>query len=155
MKLSRSDLTVNELLILNGALRDHEKSLALGYLMLIGGHLGVHRFYVKKITTGIIQLILFILALISYVVLLISLELVETTESGFAWMLGSLVPLLLFGGALTVWVIVDLFLLPGMIRNWNARVEEDILREIYQHRLNTQTTEGPESGSTPAPQSPL
>lgn len=155
MKLSRSDLTVNELLILNGALRDHEKSLALGYLMLIGGHLGVHRFYVKRIATGIIQLILFILAMISYVVMLFAMEFIETTSSGFAWFLGSLIPLLLFGGALTIWVIVDLFLLPGMIRNWNAKVEEDILREIYQHRLNTQTHAGPENGYTPAPQSPL
>ncbi|MFB5269588.1 NINE protein [Paenibacillus enshidis] len=130
MKLTREQLTVNEMLILNSAMRDTEKSLALAYLMLIGGHLGVHRFYLKRIATALVQLVLFILAFIFYVGFYVAVEF----ETGPFMMLSGIL-LVLFGGALTVWVIVDLFLMPRMVREWNQRAEADIMAQLYQLRL--------------------
>ncbi|MFB5762577.1 TM2 domain-containing protein [Paenibacillus medicaginis] len=130
MRLTKDQLTVNEMLILSSAMRDTEKSLALAYLMLIGGHLGVHRFYLKRIATAIVQLVLFILTTIFYIVFSIALEF----ESGPFMMLSGIL-LVLFGGALTVWVIVDLCLMPRMVREWNERAEADIMAQLYQLRL--------------------
>ncbi|MFM9278088.1 TM2 domain-containing protein [Paenibacillus jiagnxiensis] len=130
MKLTKDQLTVNEMLILNSAMRDTEKSLALAYLMLIGGHLGVHRFYLKRVATAVVQLVLFILAFIFYIAFSITLEV-----EGGAFMMLSGILLVLFGGTLTVWVIVDLFLMPRMVREWNQRAEEDIMAQLYQLRL--------------------
>ncbi|MDP4099299.1 TM2 domain-containing protein [Paenibacillus sp. P96] len=130
MKLTKDQLTVNEMLILNSAMRDTEKSLALAYIMLIGGHLGVHRFYLKRIATAVAQLILFILAFIFYIVFSVTVE----VEGGPFMMLSGIL-LVLFGGALTVWVIVDLFLMPRMVREWNQRIEDEIITQIYQLRL--------------------
>ncbi|MFB5677973.1 TM2 domain-containing protein [Paenibacillus terreus] len=131
MKLTKHQLTVNEMLILNSAMRDTEKSLALAYLMLIGGHLGVHRFYLKRVATAVVQLVLFILAFIFYVVFAVAAEV-----EGGAFMMLSGILLVLFGGTLTVWVIVDLFLMPRMVREWNQRAEEEIMAQIYQLRLS-------------------
>jgi hypothetical protein len=131
MKLTKDQLTVNEMLILNSAMRDTEKSLALAYLMLIGGHLGVHRFYLKRIATAVVQLVLFILAFIFYVVFAVTAE----VEGGPFMMLSGIL-LVLFGGTLTVWVIVDLFLMPRMVREWNQRAESEIMTQIYQLRLS-------------------
>lgn len=48
MALTKNDLSTNELLVLNLEMNKREKSLVLAYLMLLVGHLGVHRFYLKK-----------------------------------------------------------------------------------------------------------
>ncbi len=63
---SRFDLTEKELLILESELRFTEKSLGLAYFMLLGGHLGLHRFYLGRRITGCIQLILFIISSFLY-----------------------------------------------------------------------------------------
>lgn len=131
MKLTKHQLTVNEMLILNSAMRDTEKSLVLAYIMVVGGHLGVHRFYLKKTATAIVQLVLLVLSCIFYIILSISLEF-----ESWGLVLLSVIFLILFGGALTVWVIVDLFLIPGMVREWNQRTEEEIMAQIYQLRLS-------------------
>jgi TM2 domain-containing membrane protein YozV len=129
MTISKFDLTDKELLVLNSALRDSEKSLAIGYLMLIGGHLGVHRFYLKRVGTAITQLVLFLAATVSYLFLHLSVGL--NNEAGI---ITSVIGLLLTALPLFIWIIVDLFLLPGMIREWNSKAEEDILNQIIQYR---------------------
>ncbi|GJM75181.1 hypothetical protein HMSSN036_73970 [Paenibacillus macerans] len=129
MALTKNDLSTNELLVLNLEMNKREKSLVLAYLMLLVGHLGVHRFYLKKIATGIVQLCLSVLAFVFYFVFAIAagIESVESPDS-----MGSLVfliPVVLFGLALTVWVIVDACLLPGMVREWNARLENQLIAQ--------------------------
>lgn len=134
MALTKNDLSTNELLVLNLEMNKREKSLVLTYLMLLIGHLGVHRFYLKKIATGIVQLCLSVLAFVFYFVFAIAagIESVESPDS-----MGSLVfliPVVLFGLALTVWVIVDACLLPGMVREWNARLENQLIAQIAAAR---------------------
>src|SRR3546814_218169 len=66
--VTKSELSIQQLLLLNSEMKHAEKSLGLAFLMLLGGHLGLHRFYLKRFTSGTIQLVLFIVATISYFV---------------------------------------------------------------------------------------
>ncbi|SFS44957.1 NINE protein [Paenibacillus sp. BC26] len=128
--LTKHDLTLSELLILNSELRGAEKSPAVAYLMLLGGHLGLHRFYLKRIGSGIAQLLLFIAAVLFYFVSAIS----SAVSSTSAFTILAIILCILSGVALFVWVIVDLFLLPGMIRSYNEGVKQEILAAIEHHR---------------------
>lgn len=129
--ITKQDLTLNELLILNSELRNSAKSAGVAYLMLLGGHLGLHRFYLKRPRSGAAQLILFLAASLFYFVTILVSALSEDTSTSFYITLclcvGSAI-------ALTVWVIVDLFLLPGMIRAYNQGVEQEIITAITHHR---------------------
>lgn len=128
--LTKSDLTTSELLLLNSEMNKREKSLGLAYLMLLAGHLGVHRFYLKRIASGVVQLCLFILAFVLYFVFAIAagIEGVDSPETAYSLLL--LIPVILFGLALTIWVIVDACLLPGLVRDWNAKLEQSLIEQI-------------------------
>jgi len=126
--ITRQDLTIDELMVLNSELRDAEKSIALAYLMLLGGHLGVHRFYLKRIGTAVVQLVLFLLTSISYFMGIILMEFYEPIGIVF------IVVMALSGLALLVWIIIDLFLMPRMVREWNERIERQILEQIVYYR---------------------
>ncbi|SME94133.1 TM2 domain-containing protein [Paenibacillus barengoltzii] len=127
---TKSDLTTSELLLLNSEMNKREKSLGLAYLMLLAGHLGVHRFYLKRIASGVIQLCLFILAIGLYFVFAIAtaIESVDSPDTSYSLFL--LIPVILFGLALTVWVIVDACLLPGIVRDSNAKLEQSLIEQI-------------------------
>lgn len=76
-----------------------EKSMAVAYVLLIFlGQLGIHRFYLGKAGTGVAQLLL---GLIGWATV---------------WIVVGFVPLAI----LWVWVVVDLFLTAGMVRDANA-----------------------------------
>lgn len=126
--LTRYDLTTGELMVLNSELQHAEKSMALAYLMLLGGHLGVHRFYLKRIGTAVLQLILFIIATISYFVFAVTIEFSEAVG------ILSFIAMLLTGLPLFIWIIVDLFRMPRMVREWNEQVERQIIEEIVRYR---------------------
>lgn len=137
MVTSKQELSTNELLVLNSALRGTEKSLAIGYLMLLGGHLGVHRFYLKQFRTGIVQLVMFVLASLIYLVGVVALESDATVFFDNSNDLSIIVCFILFiliGGALFVWIVIDMFRLPRMIRDYNEGVEQDILSQIVKYR---------------------
>ncbi len=137
--LHKSNLTTNELLILQSELRHVEKSLGLAYLMLLGGHLGLHRFYLKRFATGAIQLALFIIAALGYLATIVFSADFET----FSPLL--LIFAILFfaipGLALFIWIIVDLFLLGGMVREWNEQAEQRIIAKIVAIRENKPSLE--------------
>jgi hypothetical protein len=132
--ISKQDLSVNELMVFNSEYRNAEKSAAVAYLMLLGGHLGLHRFYLNRKRSGIVQLLLFILTVIFYGMMRLTFV-VGMTETGLSPVF--IVTLILFGLlalALFVWVITDLFLLQGMIKSHNAAIERDILEQIEHYR---------------------
>jgi hypothetical protein len=125
--MNRNDLSLEQLLVLQSEMRHVEKSLALAYFMLLGGHLGVHRFYLKRYASGTIQLILFLVAVLCY--FLTPLVYVGDEDwTGPALIL--LIIMLAAGLALIVWIIVDLFLIPRMVREWNAARETEIIRRL-------------------------
>jgi TM2 domain-containing membrane protein YozV len=76
-----------------------EKSMAVAYVLLIFfGVLGIHRFYLGQTGMGLALLLLFFAALATM-------------------LLGVGVILL---AVVWLWVFVDLFLIPGMVRSANA-----------------------------------
>lgn len=75
-----------------------EKSMGVAYALLIFlGQLGLHRFYLNRVGTGVAQLLL---GLVGWAT---------------AWIMIGYIPLAI----LWVWVIVDLFLTAGMVREAN------------------------------------
>ncbi|WP_458120435.1 TM2 domain-containing protein [Paenibacillus sp. Z6-24] len=128
--LTRYELSPQELMLLNSELRPREKSLALSYLMLIGGHLGVHRFYLRRTVSAIIQLVLFLLAMAAYFGLVFTAEFNNDASGLFLGLT------LLTGFPLFVWIVIDLFLIPRMVRDWNQRAEHDVLQQIEWLRQN-------------------
>ncbi len=78
-----------------------EKSMGLAYVLLIFlGQLGVHRFYLGKVGSGVAQLLL---GLVGWATV---------------WFLIGFIPLAI----LWVWVFVDLFLTAGMVRAANEEM---------------------------------
>lgn len=138
MSASKQTLSTTELLILNSEMSKQEKSLAMAYLMLLAGHLGIHRFYLKKPVSGAIQLALFVVTLISYFmfVIMTGLNATETDSYNLGYSLLFLIPTMLCGLALTVWVIVDACILPGMVKAWNAALEQSLINQIVSFRTD-------------------
>ena len=135
MMISKYDLTTNELLVLHSEMKLQGKSLGIAYLMLLGGHLGLHRFYLKRYATGITQLAMFIGFIIWYIVLAVFSAVQEQSVMSII-ILTTL--MIIFMGSLTIWLFVDLFLLPGYIREWNEKVEQEIMQQIVQYRVSQQ-----------------
>ncbi|WP_322907288.1 TM2 domain-containing protein [Paenibacillus campi] len=146
-------------MLLNSEMRPREKSLGLAYLMLIGGHLGVHRFYLKRKATAIVQLVLFLIAALGYVVMVLGSGFSEHEPTSAA--IVGLVIFAIAGLPLFIWIVVDLFLIPSMVRSINAQLEHEIMQQLEWLRSNPQTARGtgavqPPNTSQPpsAPQSP-
>lgn len=131
MQFTKRDLTTSELLILNSEMRKREKSLALSYFMLLAGHLGVHRIYLKRIASGVVQLVLFLLTMFFYITFSVIAG-IESEDTFYS--LAFLIPLLITFLGLTVWVIVDACMLPGMVRSWNERLEQSLVAQLISSR---------------------
>lgn len=127
--MHKSNLTLDELMVFNSEIRSVEKSAAIAYLMLIGGHLGVHRFYLKRKVSAIVQLTLFLVAALGYVGLTIA-SAIENTPL-------LIITIILFGLpalALFIWIVVDLFMISGMVREYNEKQEYELLKQIFEYR---------------------
>jgi TM2 domain-containing membrane protein YozV len=80
-----------------------EKSMALAYVLLIFlGQLGIHRFYLGRVASGLAQLLLGIVGWST------------------VWLMIGLIPLAI----LWIWVFIDLFLTAGMVRAANAELRQ-------------------------------
>lgn len=135
MNITKYDLSTKELMMFQSEMKSKEKSLGLAYLMLIGGHLGVHRFYLKRNGTAIAQLLLFVLSIIFYVALIISIEAIEImNEPNYSLFILSIILFLICVLPLTIWIIIDLFRMPRMVREWNEREEKTLLQQIVELR---------------------
>lgn len=125
MAISRYELSAQEMMLLNSEMRGKEKSLGLTYVMLLGGHLGIHRFYLKRIPSGIVQLVLFLFTMIFYF-LLAFMSIVESETGTMVFMIF----MILFGLALFIWIVIDLFMIPKMVKELNDQTEAYILSQI-------------------------
>ncbi|ANF95294.1 hypothetical protein AR543_04195 [Paenibacillus bovis] len=133
-------------MLLNSELRPREKSLALSYLMLIGGHLGVHRFYLRRTVSAIIQLVLFLLAMAAYFGFAFAAEFNEGLRLPF------LILMLVTGFPLFVWIVIDLFMIPRMVRDLNQQAEHEVLQQIEWLRQNPPPARESMASPTAAPQ---
>ena len=81
----------------------HRKSAGVSYLLwLFLGGLGAHRFYLGQTGTAVTQLILFVLGWLTLVV-------------GVGLLLLAIVG---------IWLLVDAFLIPGIVREQNLRLAD-------------------------------
>ncbi|MEF2968220.1 NINE protein [Paenibacillus sp. M1] len=135
MNNPKQALSTNELLILSSEVRKWEKSLPLAYLMLLAGHMGLHRFYLRRPASGTIQLVLFLLTTLCYFgFYIVSDEDYAPYSDNYGVWVAFLILTLLFGLALGIWVIVDVCLLPGMVKKWNAVLEQMVVDQIVSFR---------------------
>jgi len=106
-------LTNEERMLVNSELEKRKKSKLLAYVLLIFlGTFGIHRFFASKYISGVIQLLL---AAIGYMTL---------------WLFVGYGLLLI----LYIWLIIDLFLLNGIINRHNNLLEQEITYEVLASR---------------------
>jgi TM2 domain-containing membrane protein YozV len=107
----RNDLTNDELVLLNNEIKRRGKNIAVAYILgIFLGILGGHRFYLGKIGTAIIML------------------LITAGTMGYGIMVTG------------IWTIIDLFRMPVMIERKNLILENKIAQEILERRQNHPTT---------------
>lgn len=105
MELGRK-LTNEERMLINSELQKRGKNMLVAYLLaLFLGTLGLHRFYLGLKGTAIAQLVLFIVGMVTVVIIV-----------GF-------IPLAI----VYIWLFIDLFLIPGIIKKENDELEKQII----------------------------
>lgn len=112
--ISKNQLDTNELLILKQAVRSEGKNIGIAYLLwfLLGGA-GAHRFYLRRKGSAITLLLLTLISSLLSIILI-----------GY---IGILVML--------VWVFIDAFLIPGMVRSHNSKIEQSVMHDLVRsHR---------------------
>ncbi|MDR6434629.1 NINE protein [Brucella pseudogrignonensis] len=102
-------LTDKQNLIIERRIEDAKKKTWLAYvlLVLLGG-LGSHRFYVNGPSAGAVGMLLL-------AVLTVGLAIIEADKASDMTLI-----------ALCVWQLVDLFLIPSMIRQRSAKMRKDL-----------------------------
>lgn len=102
-------LNVQQLTLVETRLANEKKSTGTAYLLwLFLGSVGAHRFYLGSTGIGITQLILIWLGALLSVV-----------------MIG--IPMVIVG---LIWVLVDVFLIPGLVANDAANKRNRIMQEV-------------------------
>ncbi|AQS54604.1 TM2 domain-containing protein [Novibacillus thermophilus] len=106
----KQQLDEKQLAIVQSEMEHRKKSTVIAYLLwFFLGSLGAHRFYVRKFGTAVTILILDLL--------------------GWAtvWIFGlGLIFLIPVG----IWLIIDAFLLHGIVSRLNQQIERDILQQV-------------------------
>lgn len=98
-------LTTQDYMLIEQRVSNEAKSTGAAYLLwLFTGALGGHRFYLGKIGTGALMLIL---SIIGWATIVVGV---------------GAVPLIIVG----LWAIVDAFLIPGMIKRHKDRVRAEM-----------------------------
>jgi len=127
----------HELSILNSEMEKYKKSTGLAYVLwLFIGTLGIHKFYIGKITMGIIYLVLGIGAWISLTFGITAaasglLEGVETVASGGeVGMATGFILFIIFIIILGVMLIIDLVTIPRQIRKAYEKREAKAIEEL-------------------------
>lgn len=101
MNYSRTDLSTEEMLLVNSEVEKKKRNLVVAYLLwFFLGALGAHRFYFKKTGTGIAMLLMVVLTI------------------GF-------------GAIITgIWALVDAFLMPGWQQREVETIERETIESL-------------------------
>ena len=101
-----------------------KKSLLVCYLLLICfGWLGVHRMYAGRSVSGAVMITI---AVVGFVLGALSL--------GLLW--------LPFGMVLGIWAFIDLFLLPGIVREFNSELADSYFLPASRRDIRGRPVEG-------------
>ena len=100
---------INRQLLVEQRVTNEAKSPLVAYLLLflLWGS-GVHRMYLGRWASGIIMLLLWAIGWIT------------------AWLLVGFIPIAL----VTIWLVLDIFLIPGMIRDDNAVNRQRLMADM-------------------------
>ncbi|WP_121616633.1 TM2 domain-containing protein [Virgibacillus halodenitrificans] len=102
-------LTHEERMLVNSEVSRKGKNMLLSYVLLIFlGTLGIHRFYLGKTGSAITQLVLTILG----------------------WMTAIFLVGFLLIAVVGIWLLIDLFLVPGMVESSNKELEEQVIASL-------------------------
>ena len=97
--------TKNDRILINTEIEARGKKAVIAYLLwFFLGTVGGHRFYLGKTGTGVAQLVL---TVIGYLTILIFV--------GFVFL-----------AIVWVWVLIDVFLIGGMVREDHYRIEQEV-----------------------------
>lgn len=108
----KQQMDEKQLSIVQSEFENKKKSLLVAYLLwFFLGSIGGHRFYVGKIGTAVTMLIL----------------------SFFGWLTAWILVGLIFLIPVGIWVLVDAFLLHGIVNRMNQQIERDVLEQVALH----------------------
>lgn len=92
--------TIESEMLIEARVNNAKKSAGVAYLLLLlVGMLGVHRYYLGRTGSGAFQTILFIIGILTF---------------GILWI------------PLVIWLLVDLFLISGMVRSHTEQLRRDV-----------------------------
>ncbi len=121
----KSGLDERELHILNIELDRRRKSTGVTYgLWFFLSWLGIHKFYLGKIATGIAYVVAPWIFIVFFVLGVVMAE--SNLEAGGATAGLSLLALLIYG----VWWVVDLFTIPRQVNTYNETLEYEIIASL-------------------------
>ncbi len=121
----KSGLDERELHILNIELDRRRKSVGVAYgLWFFLSWLGIHKFYLGRIATGVIYVVAPWVLIVFFFTGLIMAESNPEAGSGTAGL--SLLALLAYG----VWWVVDLFTIPRQVTAYNEKLELEIIASL-------------------------
>ena len=110
-------LSTQEQILIEQRVTNEAKSTGVAYLLwLFLGSLGAHRFYLGRVSSGIVMLLLSVL--------------------------GAFLTILVVGyfllAAVGIWVIVDAFLIPGMVSGYKNSMRDRLTMEAMRSGGETQ-----------------
>ncbi len=119
---AEQELTWQQQRMLNDMVSSNERSSWKAYtLAFFLGGFGVHRFYLGHKWTAITILVLNLLGVSIYQTGAMPPESVPWEMVGFAMVITGF-----------AWIIVDLFLIPGMVRKFNAGLEPELKKKLLK-----------------------
>ncbi|WP_243648687.1 TM2 domain-containing protein [Hazenella coriacea] len=119
----KSNLTTQELLIVNSEFEKRKKSMAIAYILCVFlGLVGAHRFYTGNVGSAIAMLVCFVGACFIELIAGLILPII-----GFFFGV-------IFFSPLFIWFIIDLVWLHGRVNEINIGIEKEILQHVYNQR---------------------
>jgi hypothetical protein len=132
------DLSERDLLLLDQEVEHRKKRVATTWLLwFFLGHIGAHYLYLERWMAGFIRLfglvITFVASISSYATLTPTLG----KETGYTT--AGLVFILVLG-IWGIWWLIDIYLISGMLRDNERKVQEEVFQEIRVMRSGGQTS---------------
>jgi len=135
----KSKLDQHQLSILASEMEKNKKSTGLAYVLCFFlGTLGIHKFYIGKIGMGVTYLILGLVGWISLIVGVASSAITDVDVAA-AGMAGGLVFSTIVFAVIGIFLLIDLFTIPGQIRKSYEAKELKCINDLFSTQPTTET----------------